>query len=292
MTQPRIALVTTAHLPEGAVDHDLPLLRDAVAAAGAEAAVVNWHDPDVDWSGFDLALIRSTWDYTLRTGEFLAWADRCGAATALLNPPAVVRWNSDKRYLGELASLGVPAVATRYLPPGGGVEGLPGDHEFVVKPTAGAGARYAARYRPEQHEEARAHVERMHGEGITAMVQPYMPRIDTTGERALVFVGGRFLHAISKNAVLSPDTRYDARKVAHPGVRPWTPTGAELAAAERALSAVPGRPELLYARVDLVDAEDGTPRVMELELIEPQLFLTHHPDSLPLIADAVVRAAG
>lgn len=292
MTQPRIALVTTAHLPEGTVDHDLPLLRDAVTAAGAEAAVVSWHDPDVDWSGFDLALIRSTWDYTLRTGEFLAWADRCGAATTLLNPPAVVRWNSDKRYLGELASLGVPAVATRYLTPGGGVEALPGDHEFVVKPTAGAGARYAARYRPEQHEEARAHIERMHGEGITAMVQPYMPRIDTTGERALVFVGGRFLHAIAKNAVLSPDTRYDARKVAHPGVRPWTPTEAELAAAERAMAAVPGRPELLYARVDLVDAEDGTPRVMELELIEPQLFLTQHPDSLPLVADAVVRAAG
>ncbi|MDX3234618.1 hypothetical protein PV392_02710 [Streptomyces sp. ME03-5709C] len=292
MPQPRIALVTTAHLPEGAVDHDLPVLRDAVAAAGGEAAVVNWDDPEVDWAGFDLALIRSTWDYTWRTREFLAWAERCGAATALLNPPAVVRWNADKRYLGELATLGVPTVATRYLPPGGGTDGLPGDHEFVVKPAAGAGARYAARYRPERHEEARAHVERMHREGITAMVQPYMPRIDTTGERALVHVGGRFLHAIAKNAVLSPDTRYDERKVAHPGVRPWTPTEAELATAEQALAAVPGRPELLYARVDLVDAEDGTPRVMELELIEPHLFLTEHPDSLPVIADAVLRAVG
>ncbi|MYX33776.1 MULTISPECIES: hypothetical protein [Streptomycetaceae] len=292
MPQPRIALVTTAHLPEGTVDRDLPLLRDAVSAAGAEAAVVHWDDPDVEWAGFDLALIRSTWDYTWRTGEFLAWADRCGAATTLLNPPAVVRWNCDKRYLGELASLGVPAVATRYLPPGGGTGGLPADHEFVVKPAAGAGARYAARYRPGQHEQARAHVARMHDEGITAMVQPYMPRIDTTGERALVFLGGRFLHAIAKNAVLSPDTRYDQRKVAHPGVRPWTPTEAELAAAERALAAVPGRPELLYARVDLVDAEDGTPRVMELELIEPNLFLKDHPDSLPEVAGAIVRAAG
>ncbi|MFD8077353.1 hypothetical protein ACFV3E_32435 [Streptomyces sp. NPDC059718] len=292
MPQPRIALVTTAHLPEGTVDRDLPVLRDAVAAAGAEAVIVHWDDPDVDWAGFDLVVIRSTWDYTVRTEEFLAWADRCGAATTLFNPPAVVRWNSDKRYLGELASLGVPAVATRYLPPGGGTGGLPGDRDFVVKPAAGAGARYAARYRPGQHEEARAHVARMHEEGFTAMVQPYMPRIDTTGERALVFLGGRFLHAIAKNAVLSPDTRYDQRKVAHPGVRPWIPTEAELAAAERALAAVPGTPELLYARVDLVDAEDGTPCVMELELIEPNLFLADHPGSLPVVAGAIVRAAG
>ncbi|MGW3245386.1 ATP-grasp domain-containing protein [Streptomyces sp. NPDC001070] len=290
MPQPRIALVTTANLPEGAVDRDLPLLRDAVAEAGAEPAVVHWDDPAVDWAAFDLAVIRSTWDYTWRSEEFLAWADRCGAVTTLLNPAGVVRWNSDKRYLGELASLGVPAVTTRYLPPGRTDE-LPGDHEYVIKPAAGAGARYAARYRPEQHEEARAHVARMHGEGLTAMVQPYMPRIDTTGERALVFLGGRFLHAIAKNAVLSPGTRYDQRKVAHPGVRPWTPTDAELAAAERALAAVPGTPELLYARVDLVDDEDGTPRVMELELIEPNLFLTDHPDSLPAVAGAIVRAA-
>lgn len=290
MPQPRIALVTTARLPEGAVDRDLPLLRDAVVAAGADAAIAHWDDPAVDWSGFDLVVIRSTWDYTWRTEQFLAWADHCGAVTTLLNPPAVVRWNADKRYLGELASLGVPAVATRYLPPGA-IDALPGDHEYVIKPAAGAGARYAARYRPGQRQEALAHVARMHGEGITAMIQPYMPRIDSTGERALVFLGGRFLHAIAKNAVLSPDTRYDQRKVAHPGVRPWTPTEAELATAERALEAVPGRPELLYARVDLVDDQDGTPRVMELELIEPNLFLTDHPGSLPAVAGAIVGAA-
>lgn len=289
---PRIALVTCAPRQGTSTDRDLPFLREAVAVAGAEAVVVHWDDPAVDWASLDLAVIRSTWDYTWRTAEFLPWADRCGAATTLANPPAVVRWNSDKRYLGELSARGVPAVATRYLPPGSEPDGLPDDREYVVKPAAGAGARYAGRYRAGGHLAARAHIARMHAEGLTAMVQPYMPAIDSSGERALVFIGGRFLHAVAKNAVLSHGTAYDATKVAHPGVRPWTPTAAELATAEAALAVVPAASsELLYARVDLVDDEDGAPRVMELELIEPNLFLGLHPASLPVVAEAIVTAA-
>ncbi|MFD3457182.1 RimK family alpha-L-glutamate ligase [Streptomyces sp. NPDC058691] len=290
-SDPRIALVTYAPRQGTSLDRDLPSLRDAVAATGAETFVVHWDDPAVDWASHDLVVIRSTWDYTWRTEEFLPWVDRCGAVTRLANPPGVVRWNSDKRYLGELSTRGVPAVATRYLPPGTEPDGLPGDHEYVVKPAAGAGARYAGRYRADGHDVARAHIARMHAEGLTAMVQPYMPAIDTSGERALVFIGGRFLHAVAKNAVLSHATAYDERKVAHPGVRPWTPTAAELATAEAALAVVPGGSELLYARVDLVDDEDGAPCVMELELIEPNLFLDLHPASLPVVADAIASAA-
>ncbi|MFJ4846797.1 MULTISPECIES: hypothetical protein [unclassified Streptomyces] len=288
---PWVALVTCAPREGTSTDRDLPFLRDAVAAAGADAVVVRWDDPDVDWASHDLAVIRSTWDYTWRTAEFLPWADRCGAATTLANPADVVRWNSDKRYLGELTARGVPTVATRYLLPGTEPDGLPADHEYVVKPAAGAGARYAGRYRPGSDDAARAHIARMHAEGLTAMVQPYMPAIDSTGERALVFIGGRFLHAVAKNAVLSHGTAYDATKVAHPGVRPWTPTAAELATAEAALATVPEASELLYARVDLVDDEDGAPRVMELELIEPNLFLGLHPASMPVVAEAIVAAA-
>jgi hypothetical protein len=148
-------------------------------------------------------VIRSTWDYSWRPAEFLAWGDRCGSLTSLANRPSVLRWNADKRYLGMLADLGVPVVPTRYLSPGSPAD-LPHSHEYVIKPTSGAGARFAARYRPEDHDEALRHLERMQAEGLTAMVQPYMRRIDTTGERALIFVAGRFLHAVRKNAVLSP----------------------------------------------------------------------------------------
>ncbi|MFJ3333222.1 RimK family alpha-L-glutamate ligase [Streptomyces sp. NPDC086766] len=287
---PRIALVTCRPGPEVSADPDLPTLVEAFAAAGAQAAAVEWDDPEADWAGFDLALIRSTWDYSWRAAEFLAWAERCGTLTRLANPPEVVRWNTDKRYLGQLAAAGVPTVPTRYLAPGEAA-GLPDGHEYVVKPTSGAGARFAARYTPAERDTAVRHLARMHAEGFTAMVQPYLRGIDVTGERALQFFGGRLLHASRKGAVLAPGTPYDHKKVAHPELRPWTPTPAELATAERALAAVPGAPDLLYARVDLVDGEDGEPRVMELELVEPNLFLFLHPDSRPRVVRATLAAA-
>ncbi|MFE9018628.1 RimK family alpha-L-glutamate ligase [Streptomyces sp. NPDC007808] len=288
---PRIALVTCRPGPEVAVDRDLPVLVEALRAAGAEADAVAWDDAAVDWGGHDLAVLRSTWDYSWRAAEFLAWARRCAEATRLANPAEVVRWNADKRYLGDLAGAGVPVVATRYIAPGDSAE-LPDGIEYVVKPTSGAGARFAARYTPEDHDTAVRQLARMHAEGFTAMVQPYLANIDVSGERALQFYGGRLLHASRKGAVLTRGTPYDERKVAHPGLEPWTPTPAELAVAERALAAVPRADELLYARVDLVDGEDGLPRVMELELVEPNLFLSLHPGSVPAVVEAILAAAG
>ncbi|GHH93786.1 ATP-grasp domain-containing protein [Streptomyces capillispiralis] len=287
---PRIALVTCRPGPEVAEDRDLPGLVRALEEAGAEASAEVWDDGGVDWGGFDLAVIRSTWDYSWRSAEFTAWAERCGGATRLANPAHVVRWNTDKRYLADLAGAGVPVVDTRYLAPGDPVV-LPDGHEYVVKPASGAGARFAARYTPGEHDTAVRHVRRMHDEGFTAMVQPYVRGIDTAGERAVQFFGGSLLHASRKGAVLAPGTPYDRRKVAHPGLTPWTPTPAELDVAERALAAVPGAPDLLYARVDLVDGEDGRPRVMELELVEPNLFLWLHPESVPRAVRHLLSAA-
>jgi glutathione synthase/RimK-type ligase-like ATP-grasp enzyme len=287
----RIALATYDPGTAPSKDRDLPVLVRALRDAGAEAVALPWDDAGTDWGGFDLVVIRSTWDYSWRAAEFLAWAEKCAAVTRLANPVEVVRWNTDKRYLGDLAAAGVPVVPTRYLAPGDAPD-LPGDHEYVVKPTSGAGARYAARYTADDHDTAVRHLARMHGEGLTAMVQPYLAGIDVSGERALQFFGGRLLHASRKGAVLAPGTAYDEQKVAHPDLVPWRPSSAELAVAERALAAVPGTPELLYARVDLVDGEDGEPRVMELELVEPNLFLGLHPGSVTVVGDAILAAAG
>ncbi|QEV17946.1 ATP-grasp domain-containing protein [Streptomyces alboniger] len=291
MLSPRIALVTRRPQPE--YDHDLPVLARALGAAGADVHVVGWDDRDVDWAGFDLAVIRSTWDYSWRTVEYVAWAERCARLTRLANPADVVRWNTDKRYLGELAAAGVPTVPTSYCPPGTSPELPYAESEFVVKPSSGAGARYAARYRADERTAALAQIERMHEEGFTAMVQPYLRHIDVTGERALVYFGGQFLHAVQKGAVLEPGTAYDAVKMPHPDLRPWRPTEAELDVAERALAAIPGSPELLYARVDLVDGPEGGPLVMELELVEPNLFFAVHPgsDSLSRVTELILKAA-
>ncbi|MET8636973.1 ATP-grasp domain-containing protein [Streptomyces sp. NPDC004096] len=286
----RVALVTCRPRPEVSVDRDLPGLVAELRAAGAAADAVYWDDPDIDWAAYDLAVIRSTWDYSWRAAEFTAWAERCARATRLANPVEVVRWNTDKRYLGDLAAAGVPVVPTRYIAPGEPAE-LPDDHEYVVKPTSGAGARFAARYTPAERATAVRQLERMHAEGFTAMVQPYVRNIDVSGERALQFFGGRLLHASRKGAVLTPGTPYDEKKVAHPRLEAWTPAPEELAVAERALAAIPGSAELLYARVDLVDGADGGPCVMELELVEPNLFLGLHAGSLPSVVEAVLTAA-
>ncbi|MCX4880593.1 RimK family alpha-L-glutamate ligase [Streptomyces sp. NBC_00847] len=287
----RVALATYDPGAHPSRDRDLPVLVRALREAGADAVAVPWDDPGTDWSGFDLVVIRSTWDYSWRAGEFVEWAQKCAAVTRLANPAKIVRWNTDKRYLGDLAAAGVPVVPTRYLAPGDAA-GLPDGHEYVVKPTSGAGARYAARYTPDDHDRAVRHLARMHEEGLTAMVQPYLSGIDVSGERALQFFGGRFLHASRKGAVLAPGTAYDADKVPHPDLVPWTPSEAELAVAELALAAVPDASGLLYARVDLVDGADGQPRVMELELVEPNLFLDLHPGSVAAVRDAILRASG
>ncbi|MBO1336856.1 RimK family alpha-L-glutamate ligase [Streptomyces sp. VRA16 Mangrove soil] len=288
---PHIALATYRPGPDQPVDRDLPLLAAELESAGATASVVAWDDPQADWAAYDLVVVRSTWDYSWRRGEFLEWAARCAAVTRIANPVEVLRWSTDKRYLGELADAGVPTVPTAYVAPGDTPD-LPRDRAFVVKPTSGAGARYAARYAPAERDAALRQLARMHTEGLTAMVQPYVEGIDVSGERAVLFYGGRFLHSIRKGAVLAEGVAFDARKVAHPSLEPWQPTEAECAVAERALAAVPGGPEqLLYARVDLVDGADGQPCVMELELVEPNLFLTAvHPGSAPVVAEAILKA--
>ncbi|MYR89757.1 hypothetical protein GTY41_33835 [Streptomyces sp. SID685] len=290
---PRIALATYDPGTAPSKDADLPVLVRALNDAGARADAPYWDDPGVDWSAYDLVVVRSTWDYSWRAAEFTAWLERVARATRIANPAEAIRWNLDKRYLGELAAAGVPTVPTSYLAPGeDGAPVLPTDHDYVIKPTSGAGARFAARYTPAEHEAAVRHLARMHAEGFTAMVQPYLQGIDVTGERALQFFGGRLLHASRKGAVLSPGTPYDADKVAHPDLTPWQPTDAELAVAKKALAAVPGSAaSLLYARVDLADGPDGTPRLMELELVEPNLFLFLHPDSLPRAAAAILAGA-
>ncbi|MFF5429951.1 RimK family alpha-L-glutamate ligase [Streptomyces griseofuscus] len=290
---PRIALATYDPGTAPSKDADLPVLVRALNDAGARADAPYWDDPGIDWSAYDLVVVRSTWDYSWRAAEFTAWLERVARATRIANPAEVIRWNLDKRYLGELAAAGVPTVPTSYLAPGeDGTPVLPTDHDYVIKPTSGAGARFAARYTPAEHETAVRHLARMHAEGFTAMVQPYLQGIDVTGERALQFFGGRLLHASRKGAVLSPGTPYDADKVAHPDLTPWQPTDAELAVAKKALAAVPGSAaSLLYARVDLADGPDGTPRLMELELVEPNLFLFLHPDSLPRTAAAILAGA-
>ena len=125
----RIAIVTSG--PGRPFDDDLPPLVAALEQVGATVEVLDWDDDGADWGSFDLAVIRSTWDYTQRHDEFLDWTRRCASATTLINAPAVVAWNSDKRYLRDLVDAGVNVVDTSFIEPGDAIE-LPVGVEFVT----------------------------------------------------------------------------------------------------------------------------------------------------------------
>ncbi|MFD0272294.1 RimK family alpha-L-glutamate ligase [Kitasatospora sp. NPDC127111] len=285
----RIAVVTS--LAGAELDSDLPLLVDALRADGLAADPVAW-DADVPgWERFDLAVIRSTWDYAERLGEFLAWADATARATRLRNPAPVVRWNADKRYLLELAGRGVPVVPTRIVDPGTpyGESDFDDADGVVVKPAVSAGARDTARYEPGRAADAARHARMLLDQGRTVMVQPYLPLVEE-GERALVFIGGAFSHAIRKGPVLTEPGVIDNCRMPHPDVASYRPTEAELRTARAALAAAPSSPELLFARVDLALDQAREPAVMELELIEPNLFLGHSPEGLQRLVAAVAAS--
>ena len=282
----RIALVTATAARD--LDEDLPPLAAAFAAAGATAEIVAWDDGSVDWSPYRLALLRSTWDYTERVAEFLAFCERVAGATLLLNPVPVVRWNTDKHYLGELAQAGVSVVPSFFIEPGSSPERMPDHAEFVVKPAIGAGSRDAQRYVSGERALALRHARRLLDAGRSVLVQPYLDSVDDHGETALVFFEGRYSHAIRKGPLLRRGEGPTEGLFAVEEITPRTPSTAERELAERALAAMPFGSPLLYARVDLIHDGSGRPRVLELELTEPSLFFAHAPGSADRFAAAAL----
>ncbi|WP_091463383.1 ATP-grasp domain-containing protein [Micromonospora inyonensis] len=288
--EPRVALVTCADLPD--LEPDDRLLRAALAARGVHVDTVIWDAPDVDWAGYDLVVIRSTWDYAVRRDEFVAWAH---TVPRLANPADVVAWNTDKRYLDALSAAGVPTVPTTWVAPGETGQ-LPERGEYVVKPAVSAGSLDSGRYDlgdPGHRQLAADHLTRLGTAGRVAMVQPYLHGVDTAGETALLFAGGPtgpvFSHAIRKGAMLAGPDLPSEELFRTERIDPRTATGEQLAVAERTLAAVPGGAErLLYARVDLIPGPDGTPVLVELELTEPSLFLGPAEGAADRFADAVV----
>src|SRR5262245_2348293 len=191
MSKPTIALVTAAAARD--LDEDLPPLESALRNAGADVTIAEWDRPR-DWSQFDVAVLRSTWDYPQRLAEFFDWAGEAGSKTKLLNPLPVVKWSSDKHYLRDLADKGVPTVPSRFIEPGESAEsriaellGNPDVDEFVVKPAIGAGSRDARRFGRDETRDAVEHAQRMLDEKRSVLLQPYLGSVDELGETALIY---------------------------------------------------------------------------------------------------------
>jgi len=291
----RIAIATCSLLPEGH-DYDRPLLP-ALERSGADVAVEVWDDPGVSWHHYDRVVVRWPWDYTHKRDAFLAWADSVGQH--LHNRPAVLRWNSEKSYLADLGDAGLPVVDTTLVRPGHAVPDLHG--EVVVKPTVSAGARDTGRFSPAVHHEARALIERLTGHGRTAMVQPYLRAVEARGETAIVIFAGRESHVLRKGAVLAPDeeaplSEHDLGSAAvmfDPDlVVPGEANQDERALAGRVIEHVADRfgETPLYARVDMLTDARGAPVLLELEAVEPALYLSTTPGAAERLADAILAS--
>ncbi|WP_199433117.1 ATP-grasp domain-containing protein [Qaidamihabitans albus] len=283
----RAVLVGCAELPQGNGDERAVL--PALADAGVAARWAVWDDPDFDFASADLVILRATWDYTARRAEFLDW---CAAVPGLRNPVDVVRWNTDKAYLADLAADGVPVVPTRLLSPGT-VPDWPG-RAFVLKPTVGAGSRGAARFPGGADPRAAEHLGALHAAGHTVLLQPYQSSVDIEGETALVFFGGRYSHAFTKSAMLTGAAVDGSGLFVSEKLGTVAPEPRFRALAEDVLDAAVARlgrrrADLLYARVDVVRADDGTPVLLELELAEPSLGFGCADAAAPARFAAAVR---
>jgi glutathione synthase/RimK-type ligase-like ATP-grasp enzyme len=282
----RLAWVTT----RGArgLDEDEPIALAALARTGVTVEVVDWDDPQVRWADHDRVLLRSAWDYPQHLSRFLDWVDTAAAVSDLVNPPATVRWNLDKQYLAELAEDGVPITPTVFVHPGDTVKFPAG--RFVVKPAVGAGSRDVAWYEPDERDQAARHVARLHASGQTVLVQPLLASVGRDGEWPMVFLGGTFSHAANKRVVV-PQAGAIETLFADETNTPHVADPDQIAVATAAVDAVSrrlGTPT--YARVDLVRDDDGRYCVLEVELIEPSLFLPFaDTTAADRFADVVVR---
>jgi glutathione synthase/RimK-type ligase-like ATP-grasp enzyme len=281
----RIALATSAEHAE-LPQNDLPLV-EALRTEGLDLVAEVWTDPSIDWSSYDAVLLRSVWDYHLRYDEFTEWLallDKAGVP--LLNDSGLVRWNGDKRYLLELRERGVAIVPSQVA--AGAclrevVSGLDGQ-EIVVKPTVGATALHTVRgvAGSAEFDQALAGLPE-----LVYLVQPFQPEIVADGEWSLIFVDGEFTHAVIKRAAAGD---YRVQDDFGGTVTPAEPTPVVLDGARTALQAAGRTPA--YARVDGV-VVNGRFLLMELELIEPELFFPQHPETARKLAAAVAaRVSG
>jgi O-ureido-D-serine cyclo-ligase len=269
------------------LDDDLAPLGAALTERGIDHRVVDWHDVGVVWAGFEMVVVRSPWDYTRRYAEFVGWAEAVGLVTVLENPVDLLRWSADKRYLTTLATGGVPVVATSFAAPGEQMD-WPDAAEIVVKPSISAGSLDTERYARASRDDARAHVTRLHAQGRTAMAQPYLSAVEgARGETALVYLDGAFSHALRKGPMLMPGLALVGGLYVEEDIRPAEATPAERAVADAAMAAIPEGARPLYARADLVPDDRGEPVVLELELVEPSLFLAHAPGAAQRLAGAI-----
>ena len=288
-TRGSVALVTCREAL--GIDYDMPLLLEAVRAAGIAVVEVCWDDETIDWSIYDQVVIRSTWDYHRRYDEFMQWVRSVSSVSTLSNSLDVMTWNTDKHYLAEVAEMGLPVVPTVFIEPGQ-EDWLEHVHELltkgdvVVKPAISAGSNDTERH--SHINAAQQHISEVLSAQRSVMLQPYMAEVDVESETGLVFIDGKFSHAFAKGPLLAQAKNMSGGLYAEEEIGVRQPTAEQLLIGERAVKWLTSRfGKLLYARVDLLPTAQG-PVIIEIELTEPSLYLLLHPPAAMQLAKAIL----
>jgi hypothetical protein len=281
-----VALASCARLPEP--DFDEAPLREALADAGLSCAVLAWDEPSSDWATARLTLIRSTWNYARSPERFLDWAASVAACSDLWNPLEIVRWNTHKRYLLAIAEAGVAVTPTELVPRGSRsslaeILRTRGWTAAVVKPAVSAASYRTIRVDGSTSGEGERHLRGLLVDG-DALVQQYLPSVEEYGERALVWIDGELTHAVRKSPRFAGE--HESVSTTAVDIAP-----SEAALAERALTAVRTAVGIspMYARVDVAPGVDGSPVIMEVELVEPSLYFPQSPAALERLVSAIRR---
>lgn len=259
------------------------LIATELVRLGCAVRVARWTDPDIDWTTSACTVLRSPWDAYLQPEKFLGWLALVEQKTTVVNAPELLRWNFDKRYLLAIEDNGVPIISTHYWERGQAISDwtAPWD-EVVVKPVIGASSIGVGRFRlPEQRLQMEQHAAvLLMSTGV--LLQRYESSVSTAMERSLVFIAGTYSHAVRRipfNLGATPDTDdFDHEASIE-----------EIEFAKRALAAADAK-TVPYARVDLLPTSHGLV-IMELELIDPALFLTRRPAAAAELASSLIKHA-
>lgn len=271
----------------GNILHDDGLLLAALQAQGVRAVRVDWADPAVDWAQFKGLVFRTTWDYFDRFPEFAAWLQQVKGQTQLCNPATIVEWNMDKHYLADLAAQGLPVVPSQFVERGSQVTvpellAAAGWAEAILKPCVSGSARHTYRVNRDNAATLTPIAQQLLATE-SLIFQPFITSVVAHGEETLMVLDGQFSHAVRK-VPQAGDFRVqdDYGGTVHECV----PSAEQIALAERAVRLC--QPLPAYGRVDMVQDAAGQWVLMELELIEPELWLRKHPPAATALAEAII----
>jgi glutathione synthase/RimK-type ligase-like ATP-grasp enzyme len=282
----RLALITFGGLPQGTDSERLILPH--LAAGGIETEIIDWRSTGCDFSKFDLIVLRSCWDYHLRAAEFIEWLRRVEQVTPILNPIETVLWNHNKSYLREVEAMGIEIAPTAFVNGSGPIspaawQDIRNWGQSVVKPAVSASAHKTWLFDSVAVPDEDELKSKMEGEAF--LIQQFIPEIGAQGEISFIYIDGAYSHAVLKRPAAGD---FRVQKEHGGSAELFHPDSALLAQAHEIAGKVAQVRESLYCRIDAV-AKDRKLVLMELELIEPELFLGLAGGAAERFAKAIVK---